>query len=376
MVIGIDATLLRPDRVTGVERYALGLLRGLAERLAPDEVVMFLRPDAPEAARALPFRRRVAPLTARVPVDQLWLPWAARRAGVELLHTLAFPTPVLWRGPSVMTVHDATPWLFPDVVSRGMRLYYRPLFPQALARAAAVLTVSHASRRDLGDVAGVAPERIHVTPNGVEARFHAAPRPRGGRPYLLAVGTLEPRKNLSDLVAAFRLLRRAGRDLELRVAGRAGWGGLPAIGDVAAHVRLLGPVPDPELPGLYAGAACFVQPSRYEGFGLALAEAMAAGAPCVVSEIPAHREVAGPTVRYARPGDPEPLAAAIGAALDERHVTARMVEAARLRSRRFTWGACAERTLAVYRTLTGQRLGRPAAVARPTPEAGAAARLR
>lgn len=363
MVIGIDATLLRPDRTTGVERYALGLLRGLAGRLDPDEVVMFVRPDAPPEVLSLPFRRRVAPLTARIPVDQIWLPRAARAARVDLLHTLAFPTPVLWRGPAAMTVHDATPWLFPDVVSKGMRLYYRPLFPQALSRATAVFTVSHASRRDLAAVARVAVERIHVTPNGVDARFlRASPPPAPPRPYLLAVGTVEPRKNLGVLVDAFRLLRRAGRDLQLVIAGRTGWGGPPELAELAPHVRLAGYVEDGRLPSLYAGASCFVQPSRYEGFGLALAEAMAAGVPTVVSEIAAHREVAGLTARYAPSGDPAAFAAQIAAALDDRRGTARRVSAARVRVRRFTWEACAERTATVYRTLLG-----PSAVASRRP---------
>jgi glycosyltransferase involved in cell wall biosynthesis len=372
MVIGIDATLLRPDRTTGVERYALGLLRGLAALLAPDEVVMFVRPDAPPHVLSLPFRRRVAPLRARVPVDQVWLPLAARAAGVDLLHTLAFPTPVLWRGPAAMTVHDATPWLFPEVVSKGMRLYYRPLFPQALARAAAVFTVSRASRRDLATVAHVAAERIHVTPNGVDARFlGVSPPPAPPRPYLLAVGTLEPRKNLGVLVEAFRLLRRAGRELQLVIAGRTGWGGAPQLAELAPHVRLAGYVEDGRLPSLYAGAACFVQPSRYEGFGLALAEAMAAGVPTVVSEIAAHREVAGHTARYAPPDDPAAFAAQIAGALDDRLGTARRVSAARVRVRRFTWDACAARTATVYRTLLGRS---PDASRRPPFPVGARAR--
>jgi glycosyltransferase involved in cell wall biosynthesis len=359
MRIGIDATPIRPDRLTGIERYGLSLVTALAER-APSEIVLFTRPDAPESLTRLGVEQRRAPTAYRVPVDQAWLPIEALRARVELLHTLAFPTPVLWRGPAAMTVHDATPWLHPDTVSLGMRYYYAPLYPQAIRRAAAVFTVSEASRQDLVRSAGVSPGKLHVTPNGVDSRFFAARAPEGPRaPYLLAVGTLEPRKNLPTLLEAFRLLRREGRDLELHFVGRRGWAQWLPLGDLSPHVRLTGAVPDADLPALYAGASCFVLPSLYEGFGLPLVESMAAGAPAVASDIPALREVGADTVRYAAPGDPRSFAAAIARTIDEKDETRRLAAAARERARRFTWDACADRTLAVYRELTrGRRRAR------------------
>jgi glycosyltransferase involved in cell wall biosynthesis len=349
--IGIDATLIRPDRMTGVERHALSLIRALA-RLAPSELLLFARPDAPPALADLDLETHVAPLTNRVAVDQAWLPLAAARARVDLLHTLAFPTPVLWRGRSAMTVHDATPWLHADTASVGMRLYYGPLYRQALSRAAAVFTVSEASRDDLVRAVRIPRERVHVTPNGVEPHFFDARAPDGPRdPYLLAVGTIEPRKNMGVLLDVLRLLRREGRDLRLVIAGRQGWGqGLP-VSDLAPLVRLAGAVPDAELRTLYAGAACFVMPSFYEGFGLPLAEAMAAGAPCVASDIPALREVGGDVVRYADPDAPETFAAAIRAILDDRAGAEARAAAGRERARRFRWEATAEATLRVYREL-------------------------
>ncbi len=353
--IGLDATLVRPDRLTGVERYAISLVRALAAR-APGEMVLFLRPDAPQALATVTVEQHRAPLTTRVPLDQLWVPLAAARAGVDLLHSLAFPTPLLWRGPSALTVHDATPWLHPDTVSLGMRFYYRPLFPQALGRAAAVFTVSEAAKRDLVAAAGIPAERIHVTPNGVDASFFSPHPPEERRaPYLLAVGTLEPRKNLPLLLEAFRLLRREGRDLELRIVGRQGWADSLPLGDLVPHVWITGPVPEQDLPALYADAACFVLPSLYEGFGLPLAEAMAAGAPAVASDIPALREVGGEAVRYADPSAPESFAAAIRAALDAREETEALRAAARERARGFTWEACAAATLGVYRALAQRR---------------------
>lgn len=354
--IGLDLTLVRPDRLSGVERYAISLAAALA-RLAPEEIVAFRRPDAPPAVTSLPVEQHVAPLRARVPVDQAWLPAAALAAHVDLLHTLAFPTPLLWRGRAAMTVHDATPWLHPDTVSRGMRLYYRPLYAQALRRASVVFTVSEASRHDLVAAAGVPEARIRVTPNGVDPLFFEATRTQAGTPpYILGVGTLEPRKNLPTLLDAFARLRASGHDVELRLVGRQGWAERLRIEPaIAPHVRLTGAVGDAELASLYAGAACFVLPSRYEGFGLPLAEALAAGTPAVASDIPALREVAGDAALYAPPGDAAALARAIGEALDGGPETARRAERGRERARRFTWEACATATLASYRAiLTGR----------------------
>jgi glycosyltransferase involved in cell wall biosynthesis len=351
--IGIDATLIRPDRLTGIERYASSLLRALAA-LAPEDLILFTRPDAPTSLTCLAVEQHRAPLSVRIPVDQVWLPATALRARVDLLHTLAFPTPVLWRGRSAVTVHDATAWLHPDTASVAMRLYYGPLYRQALSRASVVFTVSEAARDDLVRAAGIPRHRVRVTPNGVDPEFFEAHAPEGPRdPYLLAVGTIEPRKNLGVLVEALRILRRQGRDLRLVVAGRQGWGHGLTLGDVAPHVRLAGAVPDHELRTLYAGTSCFVMPSLYEGFGLPLAEAMAAGATCVASDLPALREVGGDTIRYADPNDPAAFAAAISAALDDRASASQRIAAGRERVRRFRWEATAAATLQAYRDVVG-----------------------
>lgn len=347
--IGLDATFLRADRLSGVDRYALELTRALAA-LAPEEFVLFLRPDAPEAATRIPVEQHRAAAAYPVAIEQAWLPWAAARARVDLLHSLAFPTPLLWRGRSAVTVHDAGPWLHREAASLQMRYYHAPLFPQALARAAAIFTVSAAARDDLVRALGLPPERIHVTPIGVHERFFAA-RPASGprAPYLLAVGSLAPRRNLPALLDAFRALRAEGRDLALVLVGRRGWDQPLPVGDLAPHVRLLGAVPDEELAELYAGAACFVLPSLFEGLGLSLAEAMAAGVPAVASDLPALREIGGEAVRYADPRDPAGLAAAVREALDDRTGSQLRAAAARGRARRFRWDTCATATLRVLR---------------------------
>jgi alpha-1,3-rhamnosyl/mannosyltransferase len=352
---GIDATWLRPDRWSGAERYAIELVRALA-RLAPGEIVLFARPDAPPALAGLDVERHETQLLGRLPLDQGWLPWAAIRAGVSLLHTLAAPVPVLWRGASAMTVHDATPWLHPDAADAATRWYVRPLYPQALSRASVIFTPSESARDDLVRAAGAPRERIVVAPNGVDPLFFEARAREGPRaPYLLAVGTFEARKNLPVLLEALRLLRRDGRDLALVVAGRQAWTQSLPLGDLAPHVRLAGTVQDADLAALYAGAACFVIPSFHEGFGLTLAEAMAAGTPAVASDIPALREVGGETVRYADPHDAGSFAAAIRAALDDREGSQLRAAAARGRARRFRWEDAARTTLEAYRRVLRAR---------------------
>lgn len=345
--LGVDVTWLRPDRLSGAERYALEIVPALA-RLAEGEVVLFGRPELPDALARLDVERHDTQVPGRIATEQAWLPWAAARARVDILHTLASPTPVLWRGLAAMTVHDATPWLHPDAA--GTRWYARPLYPQALSRAAAIFTVSEAAREDLVRAAGAPRERVFVTPNGVDPALFELRPPEGPRaPYLLSVSTFEPRKNLPLLLEAFRRLRREGRDLQLVVVGRQAWTQFLPLGELAPHVRLTGAVPDEELHALYAGAACFVMPSLHEGFGLPLAEAMAAGIPAVASDIPALREVGGETVRYADPRDPEGLAAAVREALDDREGSQLRAAAARGRARRFRWEETARATLAVYR---------------------------
>ncbi len=353
--LGIDLTWLRADRLSGVERYAIELVPRVV-RLAPGEVVLFTRPEPPTALAALDVERHELQAVGRLALDQGWLPWAASRAHVQLLHTLASPTPVLWRGAAAMTIHDATPWLYPDSMDPATRWYLKPLYPQALARADAIFTVSEAAREDLVRAAGAPRDRIVVTPNGVDPVFFEARAREGPRaPYLLAVGTLEPRKNLPVLLEALRILRRDGRDLALFVAGHQAWTHSLPLGDLAPHVKLLGTVPDAELASLYAGASCFVMPSLNEGFGLPLAEAMAAGVCAVASDIPALREVGGETVRYADPLDAEGFARAIRDALDDREGSQLRAAAARGRARRFRWEDTARTTLAAYRRLLRAR---------------------
>jgi glycosyltransferase involved in cell wall biosynthesis len=187
---------------------------------------------------------------------------------------------------------------------------------------------------------GVPEERIVVAYPGIDPRF----RPDGaradlGRPYVLAVSTLEPRKNLPALVAAFRVLRRRRPELTLAIAGLAGWERDELAGE---GVRLLGFVADDELARLYRGAAAFAYPSRFEGFGLPVVEALASGTPAVVSSHPSLDEASGEVALRVDPDDPE----AFSSALEEALTTPRGNGIGH--ASRFSWRACGEAVLAGY----------------------------
>lgn len=244
----------------------------------------------------------------------------------------------------VRTIHHLDQFTTPELAACHEKAIVRPY---------AHLCVSAAVAAEVRAGWGLSPA---VIPNGVDfARFAGAePSPAPGR-YVLAVGGIEPRKGSIDLLEAYALLRATRPGLELVIAGgetlfdyrdyRAAWQDRADALGVAP--RVLGPVDHDVLPGLVAGAAVFAFPSTKEGFGLAAMEALAAGVPVVVRDLPVLREVFGATVSYGV--DPAGLAAALGAAID--HPSAERAEAGRALAAGHTWRAAAEQHVAFYRTL-------------------------
>lgn len=240
------------------------------------------------------------------PLAARWWEWTAlpRLAhSAELVHFPAFPPTPTVRGRVVYTLHDLTWWRYPAHASRGGRWYYSRLAAVAVRRAHLV-TVSHAVAAEIHDRLGVPADRITVIHPGVDRAERAAGPERRQRPYLLAVGTVEPRKNLARLLDGFARSGLSGR-VDLLLVGRSGWGRVPAG---AEH---LGAVSDERLGALYAGALALVAVSTYEGFGLPVAEAFGYGCRVVCSDIPAFREVAGDAALYCDPLDADSIAAAL-----------------------------------------------------------------
>ena len=268
--------------------------------------------------------------------DALWYPFGfGRKAGdLDVLHCTTFRGPRRARVPTVLTVHDLAILRSPEAFPRWHRLYGSRL-PRVLRSADAIVAVSEFTKAETVDLAGVPPERIRVVPNGVDAVFDADGR-RADGDYVLAVATLEPRKNLGRAVEA---ARAAG--VELRVVGARGWGGVDVQGWV-------GEIPDSELAALYRGARCVVYPSLHEGFGLPVLEAMACGTPVVTSRGTATEEIAGGAAVLVDPHDVGSIAEGIRAAETRRD---ELVPLGRARAREFTWERAAESVVALWSEL-------------------------
>jgi glycosyltransferase involved in cell wall biosynthesis len=242
--------------------------------------------------------------------EQLYLPTQLHR---RLLWSPGNTGP-LGVSRQVLTVHDAATLDHPEWFERKFALWYAALLPRLIRKVRAVITVSQFSRERIVRLTGVESERVHVIANGVGSRFRPADPETVQRvrtkfdltnPYILFVGSLEPRKNLRILLEAWRLGAFDGATLA--VVGASGHLFPKYQLSLPDGVRLLGSVDDEVLPTLYSGAAGFVYPSIYEGFGLPPLEAMACGCPVAVSDIPAHREVCGNTAMYFDPFSPEDL---------------------------------------------------------------------
>ena len=282
MNVAIDTTPLRLTRA-GTARYLENLLQRIpARRLAFGG-----------AGRASVLARELA-----------WYPFAlSALRGVDVLHCPTYYGPLRPRVPTVVTVHDLAALRHPEWFPAWTRTYVPRVVPHTIRAATRVIAVSEFTARELEELVGVPRTRIRVVPNGVDAVF-TPEGPRADGDYVLAVGTLEPRKNLERVALA---AKRAG--VELRVVGEIGWG------DVGAGTATwLGRVDDDELARLYRGARCLVYPSYYEGFGIPVAEALACGTPVVTSRDSAMAELAGDAAVLVDPLDVEDIVRGIGAA--------------------------------------------------------------
>jgi glycosyltransferase involved in cell wall biosynthesis len=344
-LVAIDADVLGRRR-TGDETYAAALLRELAtiadrERL----VAVTRRPElVPEGIE--PFE---LPARSQVTRMAFGLPRALRRLRPQLGH-FNYVVPPLYRGPAVLTVHDLSFESDPGLMSPRDRFMFRTFVPRSASRADRVFAVSERTKRDLVERYGISERKIIVTPNGVDPIFHPNGSAPDVPPYALFVGGIQPRK---DPLTAIEALALADGDLGLVIVGDEKRGGDEVRSAVRrlgleGRVQFIGYVEHEILASLYRGAACLVFPSRYEGFGLPVLEAMASGTPVVATTAGAVPEVAGDAAILVAPGDPAALADGVREALAKRE---QLVAAGLERARQFTWVETARRTLAVYREL-------------------------
>jgi glycosyltransferase involved in cell wall biosynthesis len=340
---------------TGIGHYILGMLRGLVEAGGDEHEVVAFAPAGPKSRHRIEAALDGFPIERRLPLAfpyaHAWrTAWS--RLGRPPVETLVGPLDVFhfseWMYPAqraglrTTTFYDLIPLRFPNWVHpRTLRMHTRKA-RHAADECKLVFAISAFTAGEVTELLGIPSERIVVVHPGVESHFTPeGPKVKRANPYLFAVLDWQPRKNLRRLVKAFELLRARRPELELLVAGTTAEEPLPA------GVTMLGYTPTDELVRLHRGAAAFVYPSLYEGFGMPIVEAMASGTPTVSSSHPSLDEASGDAAVRANPEDVEAIADGIERALDEREA---LVPRGLEHARRFTWRACGEAHLHGFET--------------------------
>jgi glycosyltransferase involved in cell wall biosynthesis len=376
--IGIDVTSALTQG-GGIGRYTRELVQALAALPSDNRYRLFSAKitDPYPVPDPLPHHAnvsyKVAPLTerwlyrlwyrARLPLPVQWV-----TGKLDLFHSPDFVLPPVSGGiPTLLTVHDLSFVHYPQVYPEPLVSYLNAVVPWSVQRATHILADSQATKEDLLVLWGVAETKVSVLYSGVSERFAPVTdqekinqvRAKYGlreRPYILAVGTVQPRKNYQMLVRAFKGVSE-GFAHNLVIAGGKGWMEEEMLAEVQRQglqerVIITGFVADEDLPALYSGAALLAFPSLYEGFGLPILEAMACGVPALISNVSSLPEVGGEAAVQLSPADEQGWGTMLGALLGDRDKLAEMRAAGLQQAQNFSWGQAAEQLLAIYERLT------------------------
>lgn len=366
MRIGVDLSAIQSTK-SGVDWYTHHVIREIIGQLGPEENLLLFSNRETGFEKDAVGNRQVTLMRSRAryqePWRQLVLPGLLKKYRVDVCFFTNFVTAVAAPCPTVLTIHDLSFRLFPRTHSLRNIVWTRSLVPVSVRRSRHIIAVSNNTRLDLIRLMNVDESKVSVVYEGVSGAFH--PEPGDGdeealayygidRPYILSVGTLEPRKNLNQLIRAFERTAAAVPRVTLVLAGRRGWMAQAIFDelerrDLLDRVRITGYVQDRHLPALYRHAAAFVYPSLYEGFGLPPLEAMASGAPVIVSRSSSLPEVVGDAGLYVDPLNDEDLAAAMEKVLADEELAADLRVRGLKRAGRFSWQRAAAQTLEILR---------------------------
>lgn len=348
MRVGFDITPLRSPK-SGVGTYTLNIFEHLQTF---DDV-------------------EVLPLSHERTNKTLWmqvfLPFASRKFGFDLCHFTNNVSPVYMPCPTILTIHDTTLWKFPEFHYYKRLISMRPLIPIAARRAAAVITVSTSAKNDIVETLGISAHKVHVIYEAAalnfcpispdEARARVNQRYSLPEKFILFVGTLEPRKNLTRLIKAFSTLHHQGLiPHHLILIGSKGWKTEEIFETIEGYqlqsvVHHLGYVPQDDLVDLMNLADAMVFPSFYEGFGLPVVEAMACGTPVITTRNGALAEVADQAAEFVEPLDVDSIAQGMYRVLSDRDYHNHLRTAGFINARRFNWRSTVEQTLEVYKLI-------------------------
>ncbi len=345
MKIALDATPLTVPS-GGVRRYTEELTRALAQAFPEDQ--FWLLSDQSFSAPVSRSNIRIGQ-GPRNMLERRWWSWGLQgeisRLGIDVFHGTDFAVPYLPLRPSVMTLHDLSPWMESSWHAESDRVRTRTPMLLRLGLATMVITPSDAVRRAAIERFHLQHDRVVAVPHAAAASFRPTPPRAPNSPYLLYVGTLEPRKNIGLVLDLWRELRRE-HPIELILAGRrrADFPEIPP----EPGLRLLGLTPEEDLPALYSGAVACLYPSYYEGFGLPVLEAMQCGAVVIASNDPAIGEVAGDATMLLDVRDRSAWLTALRTAITQPAEMRAFRERAVTRSGQFSWTKTAKLTKAVY----------------------------
>jgi glycosyltransferase involved in cell wall biosynthesis len=362
MRVTIDATsaLLRS---AGVKSYTYHWIRHLRRQAGPGEILAF--PYLGEfgsldhEGSVIPFWRTAPRIALLHSVNLIGPPLLdAVLAGSEIFLASNQVRHAPRRARLTATLHDLTCWLMPHFHTNGNLRADQNFAERILRRADGLIAVSENTRQDAIRLLHLPPEKIETIYSGVGGEYFDAPPAPRNRPYVLYVGTIEPRKNLDTLLDAWRQLKpELRREFDLVAAGPLGWSAKATAARIRDEATYLGYVPEAQLPGLVAGATLFVYPSLYEGFGFPVVQAMAARVPVVTSNNSCLPEIAGDGALLVDPNSAAEIAAGLTQLLESESQRGKLAACGRRRAERYRWETCAARSLEFFRRINGLASG-------------------